>query len=355
MDSIIRTEAALQDSVGKLNGPRDIKVIDFIDAGARRWLARSTLMSAALDRIEGIDVVLAGGAPGFVDGSADASLRLRRADLDDPDRVSRGAGFGGLFLVPGLRETLRINGRVEQVDDWVTVQVEECYLHCAKALIRSQFWAAADGDDRGDGDSGGSGDSGDSGGPAAHDGDDLARLLGQARLLALASADAGHHADLSPKGDPAGLLVRLEGERVLFADRPGNRRTDSFLNLLQNPRAALLALTPGQTRVARIHGTASLTRDDALRASFAVDGKVPTLVVQLSDLRTEIFDSPAMKRAALWPAAAAPADLDPAQLFAAHVRANRSRGPAALMVKAMVSIPGAMRKGLEQDYRNNLY
>ena len=336
MDSIIRTEAALQASVGKLQGPRDIKVIDFIDDGARRWLARATLMCAAIDRHDAIDVGLAGGAPGFVDGSDPSVLRFRRDDLDDPGRVTRGAGFGGLFLVPGLRETLRINGRVEQLGEEIAVRVEECYLHCAKALIRSHFWDPA-------------------GYEAGADAAGVAELLPQARLIALATADGQHRADLSPKGDPAGLLIRQDGESVLFADRPGNRRTDSFLNILSRPRVALLALVPGRARVARLHGNASLSRDEALRASFAVDGRIPTLVVRLADLRCEVFASRALLAARLWPAAAAPADLDPPKLFAAHVRAHRSRDPAALLVKAMVSVPGAMRKGLERDYRDNLY
>ena len=43
--------------------------------------------------------------------------------------------------MPGLGETLRVNGRVAAVGDGVVrIGVEECYVHCAKALIRSDLW-----------------------------------------------------------------------------------------------------------------------------------------------------------------------------------------------------------------------
>ena len=64
--------------------------------------------------------------------------------------------IGLLFLIPGLGETLRVNGRacVTRDDDLLAsltaqgkqplvamgVEVEECFLQCAKALIRSQLW-----------------------------------------------------------------------------------------------------------------------------------------------------------------------------------------------------------------------
>ncbi|CAM4351370.1 pyridoxamine 5'-phosphate oxidase family protein [Paenibacillus phoenicis] len=64
--------------------------------------------------------------------------------------------IGLIFVIPGLKETLRINGRACIVKDpklmermkaknkvpllGIGVQVEECYIHCAKAFMRSQVW-----------------------------------------------------------------------------------------------------------------------------------------------------------------------------------------------------------------------
>ena len=335
MDSTIRTAEALTATVGKLVGARDAKVIDHLDEGARRWLAASPLMFAALAGTGGVAITLAGGTAGFARAGAPQRLSIPVADVDDVGRLEEGQGFGSLFVVPGLGETLRVNGRIDRVGgSTVEVQVDECYMHCAKALLRSRFWE------------------GDAPLPVE---DDPEVTLARARFLALATADDQGRADLSPKGDPAGRLLIRSGDRLLFADRPGNRRTDSFLNILSRPRVAQAALIPGSAQLALVRGTASLLTDEALRAGLAVDGKIPSLVVRLDEIDLELRDSPALRRAALWPAAAAPEGLDPAALFAGHVRASRSRGVGMLVARAMVSVPGLMRKGLEHDYRTNLY
>src|SRR3546814_10255530 len=90
----------------------------------------------------GIEITLAGGAPGFATAEP-AMLSIPLAMLDDPALTVPGASFGSLFLVPGIGETLRINGRVAAVADGAArIAVTECYVHCAKALIRSGFWSA---------------------------------------------------------------------------------------------------------------------------------------------------------------------------------------------------------------------
>ena len=48
--------------------------------------------------------------------------------------------LGGLFMVGGIEETLRVNGRVFASDADVVVEVEEVFLHCPKAFIRSHLW-----------------------------------------------------------------------------------------------------------------------------------------------------------------------------------------------------------------------
>jgi predicted pyridoxine 5'-phosphate oxidase superfamily flavin-nucleotide-binding protein len=64
--------------------------------------------------------------------------------------------IGIVFIVPGLGETLRVNGRASIVNDEalllpleaqgkvpqlaIMVEVEECYIHCAKAFLRSKLW-----------------------------------------------------------------------------------------------------------------------------------------------------------------------------------------------------------------------
>ncbi|WP_443971467.1 hypothetical protein [Sphingobium sp. CR28] len=63
---------------------------------------------------------------------------------------------------------------------------------------------------------------------AAPDLASLATFAEHCRFLALATSNSDGYADLSPKGDPAGLIVKIEGNTLRFADRPGNKRIDSF-------------------------------------------------------------------------------------------------------------------------------
>jgi hypothetical protein len=216
-------------------------------------------------------------------------------------------------------------------------------MHCAKALIRSEFWKAGPAMDP------------PVSAPEPTREGGSAGPLGSARFLALATSDGCGHADLSPKGDPAGLLLRMHEGLPCFADRPGNRRTDSFLNILANPRVALAALVPGSLLLYCLRGTARLSHDEALRRAFVVNGKLPAVVVQLTGAQALLQRSPALARASLWPAAPAPDGLVPSRLMAAHVLAHRGRSAGDLLAKALVSVPGLMRKGLEHDYRKNLY
>ncbi len=336
MMSDIDSIAGLEAILGKAPPAVSLKVIDHIDATAQRWLASSPLMFAGFgsDRAMAMAITLGGGEPGFATGDP-ATLSVPLAALDDPALVVTGASFGSLFLVPGIGETLRINGRVAAIDsDTARVAVDECYVHCAKALIRSGFWSAAPTDDA----------------PRTLD-----SFVAATCFMALATMDSAGHADLSPKGDPARAMAHVEGDQLWFADRPGNRRTDSFRNLIAQPRIAAALLIPGSTQVAIIRGNAMLTDDETARASFAVQGKVPLLATRVDDLDIAIRPSAALERAKLWPAAAAPADIKPAKMFAEHVRLNKDKGIGARIAGAFVSVPGLMQRGLDKDYKDNLY
>ena len=245
-------------------------------------------------------------------------------------------GAGVLFLVPGIGETLRANGRVARSDaEAVEIAVEECFVHCAKALIRSDFW-------RGGAQSVGR--------EAA--GADAAAFVNATRFLALATQDAEGRIDISPKGDPAGLLIRLEGERATLAERPGNRLAFGYRNILADPRVAALAIAPGSTTVATFEGRAALTRDEALRASFTVEGKAPVLATVIDGVRPRLGEARAL--AALWPAPLDTPAVDPAEVLMAHVKLNRARGVTATLVRLSAN-RGMIASGLKANYKSDLY
>jgi uncharacterized protein len=326
---LVDTVETLEGVLGATPPAMHLKVIDHLDAGALRWIGESPVLFARI----GHAMMLAGGAPGFADGE-ETALRVPLAALDGAIEATPGAPFGGLFLLPGVGETLRVNGRVESVDGtMLRVAVDECYGHCAKAMIRSGFWQAE---------------------PLAAP-EDAAGFVAASRLLALGTTSARGAADVSPKGDPAGCMAQLDGDTLWFADRPGNKRIDSFRNIVEQPRVALALLVPGATRVALVSGAARLITDAAARERFAVQGRTPLLAIGVAVDSLELRESAALR--GLWPVQGGSA-INPAKLFVEHIRLNKTGGAAAMLARASLAVPGAtalVQAGLDKDYRDNLY
>lgn len=332
MKGLICNEAELEACVGKTPAAVNLKVIDHIDATARRWLETSPLGVVGLGKPgQAPGVGLVGGLAGFAEVIDAGQLRLPLNSLESPTPAEAGMGFGSLFFSPGLGETLRINGRISAVTPealWVTVQ--ECYLHCAKALIRSAFW-------RGNAAAG-----------------EAAPNLEASPFAVVVSQHRNGSIDVSPKGDPAGGLLQVNDHGICFADRPGNRRMDSLRNILNQPQVAVLAMFPGLCQVASFSGAASISAAPRLRQTFTVQGRTPALVVAVDSEVPQPSTSQVLARAQLWPVKQAADDIDPAGIFTAHVRLNKAKGVGATIVRATAS-KGLLKQGLKHDYKKNLY
>jgi PPOX class probable FMN-dependent enzyme len=98
-------------------------------------------------------------------------------------------------------------------------------------------------------------------------------------FMLIASADAEGNMDISPKGDPAGFVQVLDEKTLAIPDRPGNRRADTFRNILQNPKVGLFFFIPGKQETFRVGGKAIIVRDMWLRERMAVKGKIPELAI----------------------------------------------------------------------------
>ena len=331
---MITTLEQLDASLGRMPAAVGLKVIDHIDSEAQRWISASPLAFLSLARLDGVAVTAAGGSAGFAQVQDRKRLSVPCECLDRPELLSHGCGIGMLFLVPGIGETLRVNGRVLAVTDaHVELAIEEVYVHCAKALLRSGFWSAARRDD------------------IALDAD---AFIATARFVALATVDAEGHADLSPKGDAAGNMLRRKGDALSYAERPGNKRKDSLRNLIVQPQAAALAIIPGSSLIASIGGLAELDQEPAACAAFAVDGKAPRLVTRLTGAHITLSESAALHRANLWPLRATGHGIDPARVLTAHIKLNKTVGFAAGLLRKVVS-KRVMDASLRHDYKNRMY
>lgn len=106
--------------------------------------------------------------------------------------------------------------------------------------------------------------------------------------------------DCSPRGDLGGV-VRIADERtVLLPDWRGNNRVDSLMNIVRDPRVALMFLIPGSSSVMRINGRAVVSIEPALLASFEMDGKHPRTVIVTTIDEVYFQCARAVMRAELW-------------------------------------------------------
>jgi PPOX class probable FMN-dependent enzyme len=106
--------------------------------------------------------------------------------------------------------------------------------------------------------------------------------------------------DCSPRGDPAGFVRVVDEHTVMIPDRRGNNRVDSLRNIVRDPRISLLFLIPGVGETIRINGTAQISVDPELCASFAMQGKNPSSVLVVS-VGSIYYQCPkALVRSKLW-------------------------------------------------------
>ena len=137
------------------------KQLDALDGHCKAFIALSPFVVLATSDAAGrIDATPRGGPPGFVVVQDEHTLLLGDAPgnnrLDALQNLLQNPQAGLLFMIPGVDETLRVNGRVELSTDprdvalcrdarrapkvVLRMTVQEAFLHCAKAFMRSRLW-----------------------------------------------------------------------------------------------------------------------------------------------------------------------------------------------------------------------
>lgn len=162
-EHLVTTLEQLEALYGKPSGPAVVKEIDHINDGYRQLIEAAPFVAIATCGPEGLDCSPKGDPAGFVRILDDKTLaipdRPGNNRLDGFRNIMRDPRIALLFLIPGVGETLRVNGRAEisiepaLMQSFVVngklprcvlvVHIESIYFHCSKAIVRSKLWDEA--------------------------------------------------------------------------------------------------------------------------------------------------------------------------------------------------------------------
>ena len=163
MPNILTTVAELEAIYGQPGETSTVKEVARITPHYRAYIEASPYAALATSGPEGLDCSPRGDKPGFVRIHDDKTLMLpdRRGNnrIDSLRNIVRDPRVALLFMIPGVGNTLRVNGRAHlsvepallasfAVEDKaprsvMVMTVEAVYFPCARALVRSELWNPA--------------------------------------------------------------------------------------------------------------------------------------------------------------------------------------------------------------------
>ena len=161
VEEALRSEEEIRELVGVPHDHIVKKAIPIIDEHCRLFISKSPLLFLSTSNADGkCDVSPRGDEPGSVKVLNENQLVIaerpgnRRAD--SITNILSNPHVGLVFLIPGLEEVLRINGRAYMIKNkeilstmgvkgkepviGIGVEVEECFIHCPRALKASNIW-----------------------------------------------------------------------------------------------------------------------------------------------------------------------------------------------------------------------
>ncbi|MEE9320731.1 MAG: pyridoxamine 5'-phosphate oxidase family protein [Granulosicoccus sp.] len=157
----ITSESELRKLYSPAKGRAKLKQLDKLEKHSRNFIQHSPFLVISTSNLKGnLDSSPRGGNSGFVEAIDDKTIIIPDGKgnhrIDSLVNITENPNVGCLFLIPGVNETLRINGRAEIRTDpkylelfesytnkpksVIKIEVEELFLHCAKALMRSKLW-----------------------------------------------------------------------------------------------------------------------------------------------------------------------------------------------------------------------
>jgi uncharacterized protein len=124
--------------------------------------------------------------------------------------------------------------------------------------------------------------------------------LAHSPLGFVATTDAHGRVDVSPKGDPPGFVHVIDDTTIAIPERPGNKRVDGYLNVLQRPHVGTLFLIPGRGDTLRINGRARILADADYFDAMSVNGKRPVLALEIDVEEVFFHCAKAFLRSEAW-------------------------------------------------------
>ena len=163
-------------------------------------------------------------------------------------------------------------------------------------------------------------------------------------FVCLATHEKNGSSDVSPRGDAPGFVHILNSKTLVIPDRPGNKRLDSVVNIINQPNVALLFMIPGVLETLRVNGKGIISTDPELLQRFEVNGKLPALVIVVTVEEALGHCSKAFRRSKLWQSDYMAKDKAPSltELMSGHLQLDADTTD---MLNAVI----------EDDAQNNMY
>ncbi|MBV1924666.1 MAG: pyridoxamine 5'-phosphate oxidase family protein [Flavobacteriaceae bacterium] len=158
---IIATEDQLREIYGYPSGRAKDKLLNSLEKHSIHFVANSPFLTiSTINKAGEMDCSPRGGTPGFVKVVNENCIVIPDAKgnnrVDSISNIVDTGNVGILFFIPGLDETLRVNGHAyistneehltlfsseeKNIKACIVITVEEVFLHCAKAFMRSKLW-----------------------------------------------------------------------------------------------------------------------------------------------------------------------------------------------------------------------
>ena len=163
-------------------------------------------------------------------------------------------------------------------------------------------------------------------------------------FVCLATHGKDGSCDVSPRGDAPGFIHILDDRTLVIPDRPGNKRLDSIVNIINQPNMALLFMIPGVLETLRVNGSGVVSNDPCLLERFDVNGKLPSLVIVVTVEEALGHCSKAFRRSKLWSTDYLPKTKAPslAEMMSGHLQLDEDT-------------TNMLDAAIEDDAQNNMY